>query len=386
MFDVLRRAPEGNLGMTDAKRFFAPAIWGFYVLVVFEILYMISPFAMYFYSTYGPVLNVWHRSPATAWLTTFFLPHFSSTTSPVLNMLHGVGPVLITVGVTLFGIGFVQIYGAKLLRRREVTGGLYRFMRHPQYTALAILGLGTTLVWPRFLVLLAYVTMLFLYVFLARWEEELCLEKFGDGYRDYAARTGMFFPRLLPFRERRVLPRGGVARVGATIALYVLVIAGTIVLGRGVQAYALTQVSASFTEDVAVLSPAVLTDAELDTAYRTALLDPDVGVALEDVGDDAKLLVYVVPVHWSLADIPLDRSSRPGGHYVPADFDRRFYKVLFTRVRTHAPDSRGVNIVTSAYGRDPIIRADVDIDAGTVTAVTSPPAHVKWGDIPTPLF
>ncbi len=372
--------------MTDAKRLFTPAIWGFYLLIVFEILYMISPFALYFYSTYGPVLNVWHQSAATAWLTTFFLPHFSHTTNPILNVLPLVGRAAIFVGIATFVIGFIQIYGAKLLRRSEVTGGLYRFVRHPQYAALAVLGLGTTLVWPRFLVLLAYVTMLFLYVFLARWEEELCIAKFGDGYRDYAARTGMFFPRVLYRGGGPWLPAAGAPRVFANIGLYVALMLITVALGRGVQAYALTQVSASFSDDVAILSPAVLSEQELAAAHRVALGDATVQQALRDAGPDARLLVYVVPREWSLADLPMDREHRPGGHHVPADFDRRYYKVLFTKVRTHAAHTRGAEIVTRAYGREPLILAHVDVERGTVTATETPPVHVRWGDIPTPMF
>ena len=49
-----------------------PAAWGFYFIVVFEILFMSSPIALYFYSAYGPALNLFHRSPATAWLTQFW--------------------------------------------------------------------------------------------------------------------------------------------------------------------------------------------------------------------------------------------------------------------------------------------------------------------------
>ena len=61
------------------KRILKPAAWAFYFVIVFEILFMISPFAVHFYSAYGPALNLFHRWPSTAWLTQFFLPHFSQT-------------------------------------------------------------------------------------------------------------------------------------------------------------------------------------------------------------------------------------------------------------------------------------------------------------------
>jgi hypothetical protein len=59
-------------------------------VIVFEILFMISPFALHFYAAYGPVLDLLHHRPATAWLTKFYLPHFTETGSPVLNAMHEV--------------------------------------------------------------------------------------------------------------------------------------------------------------------------------------------------------------------------------------------------------------------------------------------------------
>ena len=38
------------------------ALWTFYAVMVLEILFMISPAALYFYSAYGPALNLLHAS------------------------------------------------------------------------------------------------------------------------------------------------------------------------------------------------------------------------------------------------------------------------------------------------------------------------------------
>jgi hypothetical protein len=46
--------------------------------------------------------------------------------------------------------------------------------------------------------------MLFLYYLLARDEERRMLARFGDGYRGFMARAGVFFPRLP--RNRALLP------------------------------------------------------------------------------------------------------------------------------------------------------------------------------------
>jgi hypothetical protein len=250
---------------------------------------------------------------------------------------------------------------------------------------LAILGLGTLLLWPRFLVLVSYVSMLFLYAWLAEWEEERCLARFGESYQNYQSRTGRFLPRGWLPRTPRILPPSGPRRVLAAFAIFLLVVGGSVLLGFGVRRYALSQVAALYTPAVAVLSPALLAEEELRTAYRTAGTDARVETALRR-GAPGRLIIYVVPLEWHLPDLPLERTAPSGGHHQAAGFDRRYYKVLFTRPRTHVPGASGREIVLNAYGRDPIVVARVDISGPTVTTVETPPAHVRWGDIPTPMF
>jgi protein-S-isoprenylcysteine O-methyltransferase Ste14 len=362
-----------------------PAMWAFYVVIVCEILFMISPFALYFYSAYGPTLNVLHRWPATAWLTKFFLPHFSQTRNLLLNVLPIVAGLLIMFGMALFFAAAIPLYWAKLRRRGAVTEGLYALIRHPQYLGLAVVGFGTTLMWPRFLVLIAYVTMLFLYAGLARWEEERCLARFGASYRTYQQRTGRFLPHRLSPQMPQILPASGGKRAAAIVGLYVVLMAATVMLGFVWRDYSLSTISALYTKDVAVLSPALLTDHELHAAYDTAMTDSRVQEALRAAGP-AKLIVYVVPMEWYLPDLPLETVHKVGGHHVPADFDRRQYKLLFARARTHATEATGRGIVKAAYGRDPIVLVKADISDAAVTGIETPPPHVVWGDIPTPMF
>ena len=62
------------------------------------------------------------------------------------------------------------------------------------------------------------------------------------------------------------------------------------------------------------------------------------------------------------------------------------YKVLFTRARFHGSPPSGVDIVAASYGCDPLVVAIVDVGEGAVTEIRTPPSHVKWGDISTPMF
>jgi len=366
--------------MPDLTRVLRPAAWLFYVVLVFEILFMISPAALYFYSAYAPVRAFLDRSPATAWLSQFFLPHISVTASTILNASGPVGGLLLGAGALLFAAGAVPLYWAKLRRRGVVSGGVYRVIRHPQYAGLAVMGFGTLLVWPRFLVLVALVTMLFLYASLARWEEARCVERFGDNYRAYRDRTGMFLPRL-----RRASPARSASPTLATFAAYLATVGVTVALGFALRNYSLTQVAAIYRDDRAILSPARLTETELDDAHRTASTDAEVIAAIGATAPE-RLIVHVVPEEWYLADLPLDTPPASGGHDTPMPFDRTRYKVLFAEPRTHATTPTGADIVKSAWGLAPIVVAHVDIAKGRVTGVGQPPAHVRWGDIPTPTF
>ena len=195
------------------------------LFVILEPIWMLLPFAGFLY---GSVLQIetLARHPATAWLTHFVFP--------VLT-LGWTGPVLIAAGFGIFMVGAGQIYWARIRRSGLVTGGLYRFVRHPQYVALTLFGLGMLLTWGRAVTFLAFFVMMFLYYYLARSEERSCVRLFGSNYERYRERTSFIIPgdRLLrPLGAR--LPRlrmpaplrvaaAFVASLGACLALMWLI-------------------------------------------------------------------------------------------------------------------------------------------------------------------
>lgn len=77
-----------------------------------------------------------------------------------------------------------------------VTGGPYRWIRHPLYAFGMLAALGLVLLtasW--FLALTAAVTFAVLVV-RTSLEEQRLIERFGDDYVEYMTRTGRFFPKI----------------------------------------------------------------------------------------------------------------------------------------------------------------------------------------------
>jgi protein-S-isoprenylcysteine O-methyltransferase Ste14 len=78
-----------------------------------------------------------------------------------------------------------------------VTSGIYRYIRHPQYTGLMLLSLGMLIEWATLPLLLLYPVIVVMYVRLAKREERDMLREFGQAYEEYRKRTKMFLPFLV---------------------------------------------------------------------------------------------------------------------------------------------------------------------------------------------
>jgi protein-S-isoprenylcysteine O-methyltransferase Ste14 len=105
-----------------------------------------------------------------------------------------IGTWLSMIGLVLIVLGWSKIHQATDL----VTTGIYRFIRHPQYTGIFLFTLGWLLHWPTITTLVLWPILMGAYVWLARREEQDIEARFGDAYRHYASRTPRFFPHLIP--------------------------------------------------------------------------------------------------------------------------------------------------------------------------------------------
>ena len=78
-----------------------------------------------------------------------------------------------------------------------VTDGPYRFIRHPMYAAIFLIGIGVSLLSANWIVVLSYMLpVICMYLVRVSDEEKMMIEKFGDKYREYMRRTGRLIPKL----------------------------------------------------------------------------------------------------------------------------------------------------------------------------------------------
>lgn len=105
-----------------------------------------------------------------------------------------VGYAISILGVLLIVAGWREVYRAHK-KERLAMGGIYAFMRHPQYTGIFVVLFGEGVVhWPTIFSLIAIPIIVIAYVFLSRKEERQMIVEFGDEYLEYQRRVPMFFP------------------------------------------------------------------------------------------------------------------------------------------------------------------------------------------------
>ena len=409
-------SPSSQIIQTSAPkrempRWLSRAVAVIYGLVMFEVIIMISPFAFYFYAAYGPTLRWLNHSRASAWLTGFLLPHAVFTTSSFLEFLRwDLGRYAFGSGLLGFFLFALQIYGSRLFDRRVVTSGAYRYIRHPQYLCLSISAFGLFTMWPRVIIFLLLVGMLFAYYFLARVEERRMVV-LHPGYAEYMRSTGMFLPGnpggrvygLLfgSLRNQRLAHR---LAIGSS-ALVLLI------TGFGLREYTLGHLSHSTdTANMEIISVYPMTPEEMRRVVTLALSDSRVQDALHRERS-AMFVVHILPHDYGMIGMFADVGShhmRPGNIHLSGfkylagcllpflDVHQRRdlmgsegqeHRLVFSRV--DRPDGRPVpagRIFDLSAKMTPVYVADTNSNSGLVSETIDPPRRSFWGDVKMPIF
>jgi len=394
-------------------------------VVAMEIVIMISPFAMFFYSVFNPFLTALNSSPLTRWLAAFFLPHMVVPPNLPLRILRVTGSVLFVGGLSIFLICALQVYGGKILSKGPAKWGFYAIIRHPQYVALAMAALGMSIMWPRFLTLALFAVMLFLYYLLAVSEENRMLMRFGDSYQEYMNRMGMFMPKFI----ERIFIRDGHKRgpltfiKGATILVLLLIV----MVGGGfiLRYYTIHHLPLTNIDGIDVLTITKDDNENAQDLIPALLADSAISARLQPImnSEGHRVLAYFIPVdyvmqgmiantgeEWKLFErhktitMITEYVLHPYAHLISGHahhmqmtemvHDTNMYnspamrrRVIFLEISSlrqalkRATDDFGINA-----DRKPLFFADIHLHTSELLQVQDTPAGSGWGTVPTPMF
>jgi protein-S-isoprenylcysteine O-methyltransferase Ste14 len=396
--------------MKKTRAFFTSAIV-LYFIIAFEVLIMISPFAGLFYSVFNPFLIETARYPATRWLSAFYLPHMVLPQDLFLQFVRVMGSVLFVLGTAVFLLCAVQIYAAKLMKKGAVLSGLYSFIRHPQYLALGAAGLGLAILWPRFLTIVLWLVMIFVYYALAKDEERRMLRAHRETYEAYMKETGMFLPRGI---EGLLSPSSRIGKAALACGIVGLFLGGAFLLrARTIDTLTLWTGAQNVT-GIAILPEDGF---KMDHRMSGILALPEVQKRIQD---NEQYLVYFLPRDYIMQGMIADTGSQwklfkqhhsismitdwifhpfrhlreghhamhGGMHMHPTDSAagggviRRLIFLSIEDVKVNSPsDLFSINAL-----RVPQFMADVDVHNLNLIDVKDLPHGSGWGTVPTPIF
>lgn len=109
--------------------------------------------------------------------------------------LHILSNVIIVLGFILLSSSWSVLHKAQQTRTLAASGW-YARCRHPQYLAFILIMFGFLLQWPTIPTLVMFPILVWVYVRLAKREENIALAEFGDEYRRYMAITPSWIPKF----------------------------------------------------------------------------------------------------------------------------------------------------------------------------------------------
>lgn len=395
-------------------------LWGTilaYCLIGIEIIIMISPFALYFYSVYAPILNFLASYRLSSWMTEFFLPHMVFLQDPLILGISYL-QILLVVGLVLFFTAAVPLYWGRFTGKGVVTAAFYSKVRHPQYFFLAISGFGLLLYWPRFIILIFFITMLYVYYLLARNEEWRMRQEAPGVYEKYMADIPMFLP-FEPGGKIYALLFGWIQPKWAGIFVsYVLVLCLSLLAAVGIRNYTVRQLPAVETKGVTLVPVFERPEQEVIDLYEHIAADE----AVKDFLDrhEHANLAYIMPGDFFLTALVTDENRWFSNDMIErfpevlewhehkfkgglGKFFRIFYNFIGTLggVKTNYDVERfifvsvvdfdgrpvsGRRLFGLGLRRTPAILVDYDrFEEKVINVMQTAPGH-KWGSIPMPTF
>ncbi|MBI2327320.1 isoprenylcysteine carboxylmethyltransferase family protein [Candidatus Curtissbacteria bacterium] len=114
----------------------------------------------------------------------------------VLSLIFGLGAGILVAGFFNIGIKSYSPYPEPREGRTFQQKGLYRYVRHPMYTGMVVMGLGLVLSQLRLESFLIWLFLIYVLNLKADMEEVMLIAKHPE-YADYKNKTKKFIPYIL---------------------------------------------------------------------------------------------------------------------------------------------------------------------------------------------
>jgi protein-S-isoprenylcysteine O-methyltransferase Ste14 len=171
-------------------------IWKAWIFMLLDVL----TFPLFFRVATGRAPEVEGKSQVSALSRTERITLYSSKAIYIPAFIYSIflplklGTVWFYIGLPITLIGFIAgviviLNWAASPLGEPVTNGLYRYSRHPMYVTAFVFFLGVSIATASWVFLVFTILLIAASFYFAPIEEQSCLEKYGDAYREYMKRT-----------------------------------------------------------------------------------------------------------------------------------------------------------------------------------------------------
>ena len=132
------------------------------------------------------------------WITDSFVFHYSNFLQDGISDFVRIplAAVVLIAGWYLARTGMKAVFGTKRNAPGVIRTGAFRIVRHPIYTGAILFYLGATVISMSIASAAFWILIIIFYILIARYEERILAEKFGEDYINYKKNVGMLFPKL----------------------------------------------------------------------------------------------------------------------------------------------------------------------------------------------
>src|SRR5690625_1563515 len=134
-----------------------------------------------------PVLDPFTHLNGHLWVA------FAGGSEIVYSILHPLSNIFIFAGIAIIAIGCKGIHGGN---GTLVTNGIYRYVRHPQYSGFIVIILGFLIQWPTIITMIMAPALMVMYLRLSEQEEKIMIAEFGNQYIEYMDMVPRFIPAI----------------------------------------------------------------------------------------------------------------------------------------------------------------------------------------------